>query len=200
MSSTALVLIDPYNDFVSRGGKAWPMTRTTGAGPQFVARLARALDAARAAGHEVAYAPHHRWRPGSFANRKHLAPTHLLIRYTRSFKRGGWGGRFPEVLEPRDGEIVASEHETSCGFVGTDLDPELRQREVERIVLAGALSNTCVASTARTGRDLGYEVDVISDCVIAQSPADHRAALLDYPHLGGVLTLAEFEREAAPGA
>jgi nicotinamidase-related amidase len=58
------------------------------------------------------------------------------------FSAGGRGGRFHPELAPAAGDTVASEHETSRGFTGTDLDDRLRERGIEDVVLAGALSNT----------------------------------------------------------
>jgi nicotinamidase-related amidase len=43
-----------------------------------------------------------------------------------------------------------------CGssFNNTDLDYQLRQREITEIVIAGLVANTCVEATARYAYDL----------------------------------------------
>jgi nicotinamidase-related amidase len=191
-STTAVVLVDPYNDFFSRAGRAWPMTRDVALANHVVPNIRTLLSTARSAGVHVAYAPHYRHRRGGLAHRKHPAPSHLLVSKLGMFSARGRGGRFHPQLVPAPGDTVASEHETSCGFTGTDLDDRLRERGIEDVVLAGALSNTCVEATGRTARDLGYRVTFLADAVTAQTWRDHRAALANYPLLGRSLTVSEF--------
>ena len=191
-STTAVVLVDPYNDFFSRAGRAWPMTRDVALANQVVPNIRRLLSAARSAGVHVAYAPHYRHRRGGLAHRKHPAPSHLLVSKLGMFSARGRGGRFHPQLAPAPGDTVASEHETSCGFTGTDLDGRLRERGIKDVVLAGALSNTCVEATGRTARDLGYRVTFLVDAVTAQTWRDHRAEIANYPLLGRALTVSEF--------
>jgi len=191
-AKTAVVVVDPYNDFFSRTGRAWPMTRDVALANRVVPNLQALLSAARKAGVHVAYAPHYRHRRGGLSHRRHPAPSHLLVSTLRMFNARGRGGRFHAQLAPAPGDTVASEHETSCGFTGTDLDGHLRKRGIEDVVLCGALSNTCVEATGRTASDLGYRVTFLSDGVTAQTWRDHRAALVNYPLLGRTLTVAEF--------
>ncbi len=47
---TALLVIDPVNDFLSEGGAAWEMTKSTVEKNDVVTTLRRAIDAARAVG------------------------------------------------------------------------------------------------------------------------------------------------------
>lgn len=191
-SSTAVVLVDPYNDFFSRAGRAWPMTRDVALANRVVPNIQTLLSACRSAGVHVAYAPHYRHRRGGLSHRHHPAPSHLLVSTLAMFSASGRGGRFHPRLAPTLEDTVASEHETSCGFTGTDLDDRLRERGVEDVVLSGALSNTCVEATGRTASDLGYRVTFLSDAVTAQTWRDHRAALANYRLLGRSLTVSEF--------
>jgi nicotinamidase-related amidase len=197
-SRTAVVLVDPYNDFFARTGRAWPMTRDVALGNRVVPNIQALLSACRGTGVHVAYAPHYRHRRDGLAHRKHPAPSHVLVSTLRMFRAGGRGGRFHPLLAPAPGDAVAGEHETSCGFTGTDLDRRLRERGVEDVVLAGALSNTCVEATGRTARDLGYRVTFLNDAVTAQTWRDHRAALANYPLLGRSLTVSEFVAAIEP--
>jgi nicotinamidase-related amidase len=187
-----VVLVDPYNDFFSRTGRAWPMTRDVALANRVVPNIQTLLSACRSAGVHVAYAPHYRHRRGGLSHRKHRAPSHLLVSTLRMFSARGRGGRFHPQLAPAPADIVAGEHETSCGFTGTDLDQRLRERGIEDVVLAGALSNTCVEATGRTACDLGYRVTFLNDAMTAQTWRDHRAALVNYPLLGRSLTVSEF--------
>ena len=168
------------------------MTRDVALANQVVPNIRTLLSASRSAGVHVAYAPHYRHRRGGLSHRKHPAPSHLLVSALGMFSARGRGGRFRPQLAPAPGDTVASEHETSFGFTGTDFDDRLRGRGIEDMVLAGALSNTCVEATGRSALDLGFRVTFLSDAVTAQTWRDHRAALANYPLLGRSLTVSEF--------
>jgi len=61
---TALLVVDPYNDFISEGGKIWPRIKAVAEANGCVAHMLRILNAARGAKLRVFYAMHHRYRPG----------------------------------------------------------------------------------------------------------------------------------------
>ena len=174
---TALLVVDPYNDFVSRRGKGWPLIREVAGEVGLVANLRAAIGAARARDVPVIYAPHRRYRRKDGARPRYATPNQDLARLTRFFDDGGFGRRFHRDLEPAPGEFVASEHRVSSGFGGTDLDDHLRRIEVDHLVVCGLLTNTCIESTVRQGVDLGYHVAVLTDAVAAWTRADHSAAI-----------------------
>ena len=62
---TALLVIDPYNDFISEGGKLWDRLKTVAEANDCIRHMLQVLDAARKAGIRVFYALHHRYRPGN---------------------------------------------------------------------------------------------------------------------------------------
>ena len=198
---TVLLMIDPYNDFVSRFGKAWPAVRAVARRTGLVSNLRRGLALARSHGLTVAYAPHHRYRRGSFSDRRFPHPSQILQKTFRSFAQGSFGGTFHRDLRPVKGDIVASEHACSSGFSGTDLHARLQEKGATHLILMGLLSNTCVESTARSAIDLGYHVTLVPDCVAAWSPADHAAAVdQTYPLIGhAVLTLDALRAELEAG-
>ncbi len=176
MDRLGVVIIDPYNDFLSFPGKSWLLTRRT---PDFRERLEnmrRVVRGCREAGVPLVYVPHARHRGDTYAEREHVNPSILQADVFRAFRDGGWGGRFRAELRPRQGDVVAGEHETSSGFVGTDLEELLRRHGVERVLACGCLSNTCVESTVRSGVDLGFEMGVLVDAIVAMSRRDHEAA------------------------
>ena len=57
---TALLVIDPYNDFISEGGKLWDRIRAVAEANDCVAHMLQVLNAARKVGLRVFYALHHR--------------------------------------------------------------------------------------------------------------------------------------------
>jgi ureidoacrylate peracid hydrolase len=65
---TALLVIDPYNDFISDGGKFWDRMRHVAEANNCVPNMPQVLNAARRAELRVFYALHHRYRPGDYEN------------------------------------------------------------------------------------------------------------------------------------
>jgi ureidoacrylate peracid hydrolase len=71
---TALLVIDPYNDFISEGGKVWDRVRDVAEANNCVPNMLQVLNAARKAELCVLYALHHRYRPGNYETWKYVAP------------------------------------------------------------------------------------------------------------------------------
>ncbi len=61
---TALLLVDPYKDFLSEGGKLWPYVRDVAQSVGLHDNLRAILGAVRKAGIRVFIVPHHRAEPG----------------------------------------------------------------------------------------------------------------------------------------
>ena len=51
----------------------------------------------------------------------------------------------------------------NSSFADTDLELKLKQLGVKRLVLAGALTNWCLRSTAYSAMDRGYDLVIVSD-------------------------------------
>src|SRR5215470_1080765 len=66
---TALLVVDPYNDFISEGGKIWDRIKGVAEANNCVPNMLQVLNAAREAGLRVFYALHHRYRPGDYETR-----------------------------------------------------------------------------------------------------------------------------------
>src|SRR5262249_47852824 len=60
-SISALLVVDPYNDFISEGGKIWPRIKAVAEANDCVSNMLKVLNAARAAKLRVFYAMHHRY-------------------------------------------------------------------------------------------------------------------------------------------
>src|SRR5215468_5382785 len=73
-SISALLVVDPYNDFISEGGKIWPRIKAVAEANGCVPHMLQVLNAARSAKLRVFYAMHHRYRPGDYETWKYIAP------------------------------------------------------------------------------------------------------------------------------
>jgi ureidoacrylate peracid hydrolase len=174
---TALVVIDPYNDFISEGGKVWGRLRAVAEANACVPHMLQVLKAAREAKLRVFYALHHRYRPGDYETWKYIAPVQKLAWKNKSFEYGSWGGELHPGFVPEPGEIVATEHWCSSGFANTDLDLQLRKHGVEQLVIMGLLAHTCVEATVRHAAELGYGITVVRDATADYSDREMHAAL-----------------------
>src|SRR5262249_36506880 len=91
---TALLVIDPYNDFISEGGKVWDRLRGVAEANGCAPNMLQVLNAARKAKLRVFYALHHRYRPGGYETWKYIAPIQKAAWPRKTFEHG-----------TRDGEI-----------------------------------------------------------------------------------------------
>ncbi|MGJ6124884.1 isochorismatase family cysteine hydrolase [Mycolicibacterium sp. Y3] len=160
---TALLVVDPYNDWLALEGKLWPRISEIAQQIDLLKNLSALIGAARSVGAPVVYVPHRRWEPGDYEDWVYPNPTQNLMRAVQAFTRGSWGGQWHPDLAPCDGEVVAKEHWAQNGFANTDLDFQLRQRSIGRVLVTGLLANTCVEATARAAMELGYHVTLITD-------------------------------------
>jgi nicotinamidase-related amidase len=81
-----------------------------------------------------------------------------------------------EELQPERDDVVFQKHRPD-GFIGTDFDLRLRSKGIRSIVVGGVATEGGVEGTARTGRNLGYDVVIVRDCVGSRSKELHELAL-----------------------
>jgi len=174
---TALLVIDPYNDFISEGGKVWDRLKGVAEANNCVPNMLQVLNAARKAELRVFYALHHRYRPGDYETWKYIAPTQKAAWLGKTFENGTWGGEIRREFEPQPGDIVALEHWCSSGFANTDLDLQLKKHGIHQLILIGLIAHTCVEATVRYGVELGYEVTMVKDATASYSHEEMHAAL-----------------------
>ena len=174
---TALVVIDPYNDFISEGGKIWNRIKSVAEGNNCIPNMLQVVSVARNAGVRVFYALHHRYRPGDYETWKYIAPIQTAALRSKVFEDGMWGGEIRNGFEPQPGDIVAQEHWCSSGFANTDLDLQLKKHGVHQLIVIGLIAHTCVEATVRYGAELGYDVTVIKDAIADYSNVEMHAAL-----------------------
>ena len=175
-ASTALLIVDPYNDFLAEGGKIWPRVEAVAAEVGLIANLKAVAAAARRSAIQIVFVPHRRWQPGDFEDWEYPNPTQRAIMHRHSFAKGQWGGDWYPDLAPRPGDLIVQEHWAQSGFANTDLDQQLRQRSISHVIAIGLLANTCIESTARYAMEIGYHVTLVRDATAAFSKEMMHAA------------------------
>lgn len=173
---TALLIVDPYNDFMSEGGSLYDITKPTADSVGFYDNMRKLIPAVRATGMQVVIVPHHRSRPEDFQKWQHVNPIQVQTKKNMNFAAGSWGGEWHPEFGPKPGDIIAHEHWAQNGFANTDLNALLNQHAIEKIIIVGFIANSCVEATARFGMELGYHVTLIKDATAAFNPEGMVAA------------------------
>ena len=200
-SITGLLVVDPYNDFISEGGKIWPRIQAVAEANNCVPHMEQILKAARAAKLRVFFAMHHRLRDGDYENWRYIAPIQKMAWKRKSFEFGTWGGEFRAEFVPAAGETVAQEHWCSSGFANTDLDSHLKRQGIHRLIVIGLVAHTCIEATVRFAAELGYDVTVVKDAVADYSDEMMHAALdINMPNYASAIVTTKEVLEAISSA
>ncbi|HKK85719.1 MAG TPA: cysteine hydrolase family protein [Roseovarius sp.] len=137
---TALLLIDVQkgvHDLAHWGGPGGRMNN-----PECENHLRSLLTKFRQAGLPIAFTRHDSLEPDS--------PLKFSLH----------GGAQLAGLETEPGDIIV-EKSVNSGFIGTDLDLQLRRAGISRLVIAGYFTNFCVETTTRMAGNMGF------DCYLA---------------------------------
>ncbi|MFY0309757.1 isochorismatase family protein [Leisingera sp. D0M16] len=153
--TTALLIVDMQQEManVTASGRQ----RANPDAEEKVAELAAGF---RAAGLPVVHVMHDDPRPES------------------KFRRDLPSGQPMACAVPAEGEAVFWKTGSS-GFTGTGLEAYLREAGITRLVIAGGVAAFCVNSTARSAANLGFEVQVAEDALIAFSMPARKGGELD---------------------
>lgn len=201
-NTTAVLLTDPYNDFMTPGGKLYDAIKEVADANNTFENLKTVLNLARTEGMKVFILPHHRAHPDDYKGWDHINPSQETAHRLQAFAEGSWGGEFNTEYGPKDGDIMVREHWSFSGFANTDLDELLKQHGIENLICVGMIANACVESTARYGMELGYHVTLVRDATSAFSAEamhiSHDANAPMFAH--AVLTTAEVVERMKPGA
>ncbi len=191
---TALLVIDPVNDFLSEGGAAWDMTETTVKLHDVVSHLKDAIEGAREHGVPVLFAPM-AYTEEDYANEElqRRSGINRLMFERKMFLAGSWGADFHPELRPHPEETVLMPHK-GIDVWQTDLPEHLQRLGTTHLVIAGMTANLCCESTGRHAMEEGYDVTFLSNAIGADNVAAYEAAIhLSYPLIANaVLEVEEF--------
>lgn len=201
---TALLVIDPVNDFLSEGGAAWDLTKSTVAKNDVVQSLRRVIEATRAHGVPVIYAPMAYTAEDYEEHQLHRrSGIHRIMFERKMFLAGSWGAEVHAELTPQAGDTILEPHKGTDVFE-TDLPGHLDRFGTTHLVICGMTANLCCESTGRTAVERGYDVTYLSDAIGAESlPAYEASIHINYPLLGNAVMevgefLAALERAVGP--
>jgi ureidoacrylate peracid hydrolase len=191
---TALLVIDPANDWFSEGGAAWDLAKTTVKMHDVLGNLRRAIDGARERGVPVLFGPMAFTEEDYSEHELHRRSGINRIMFERKmFLAGSWGADFHPDLRPGAGDIVLLPHKGIDVFE-TDLPDHLQRMGITHLVIAGMSASLCCESTGRHAMEEGYDVTFLSDAIGSESVPSYEAAVhLSYPMIGNaVMKVADF--------
>lgn len=192
--ATALLVIDPVNDFLSEGGAAWDMTKSTVEKNDVVGMLKRVIDGARQRDVPVLFGPmaytEEDYASEGLQRRSGIA---RIMFERKMFLAGSWGADFHPELQPADGDIILLPHKGSDVFE-TDLPDHLQRLGTTHLVICGMAANLCCEGTGRHATEHGYDVTFLSNAIGAENlPAYEASIHINYPLIGNaVLEVDEF--------
>ena len=172
---TALIVVDVQNDFAHPDGSLF----VTG-GDAVVGAINDEIERTAAGGGEVVLTQD--WHPEStphFVDDGGTWPVHCVA--------GTWGAELVDGLDPddratavirkgtngEDGYSAFSMREPGGDVdIPTGLADLLRERDVSKVVVVGLATDVCVAATARSAAEAGFDTTVLLDATRPVDPSD----------------------------
>ncbi|EJL31619.1 cysteine hydrolase family protein [Novosphingobium sp. AP12] len=173
--TTALVLIEYQNDFVSPGGAQHEAVKGVMESTNMLANSLALVEAARAKGVTVMLVPI-AFSAGYPEIAEQTYGILAGVKASGAFQAGTWGAEIIEDLTPQTGDIVVEGKRGLDCFASTNLDFILRQRGITDVAIAGFLTNCCVESTMRSAYERAFRVVTLTDCCATLSEEEQRVA------------------------
>lgn len=176
---TALIVVDPQNDFCATEGAVirlmgWDASRIQTA----VEPLNRLIEQARRKGLLIVWTQSFvdptRAKP-SFVARTVItdAKARGIVLVKEGLDGADW---YSGVTKPAPDEHVITKYHYDA-FEDTDLDLLLRSRGIKTILLTGFIANVCVETTGRHGYIKGYYPVLVTDCTEAATQQEYDATV-----------------------
>ena len=118
------------------------------------------------------------------------APADAPMQFNTSALPPNWAELAPEI-GPQPGDLIITKRQWGA-FYGTELDLQLRRREVRTIVLGGIATNFGVESTARDAYERGYAQIFVEDAMASMTVEAHEFVVKNiFPRIGQVRSTDE---------
>lgn len=168
----ALIVVDVQNEYVDGGLRIQhPPVNDS------LARIGRAMDAARARGVPVIVV-------------QQMAPADAPL-----FAEGSHGGALHETVAARPREHLVPKHLPSA-FAGTDLLAWLRENAIDTVAVTGYMTHNCDDTTIKHAFDAGLQVEFLVDAA-GSVPYANRAGAASAEEIHRVFAVVQQSRFAA---
>jgi nicotinamidase-related amidase len=110
--TTALLLIDPYNDFLHPKGKVNEALAESIHHTQTIPHLLSLVKTVRKPQIPIFYCQHQQFHPGQYKDWQFMTASQQRLDARKVFEEGSWGAEIFEGLEPdpKNGEVVVAKH------------------------------------------------------------------------------------------
>jgi len=139
MARTALIIIDMQNGMFTE-----ELHTQMHEGIALLENTSHLINAARKSGLAIIYIQHCAY------------PGQALIKGTEAWE-------IHQNIAPVEGDIIIEKIESSA-FRGTELADILQEKNIDNLITCGMQSEHCVANTSLSALELGFTVNVASDC------------------------------------
>ncbi|MEP2530326.1 isochorismatase family protein [Shimia sp.] len=187
-ATTALLVVDPQNDFMSSGGKGWGLVGENVMRLGSNDHIETLIRTAKDGDIPVFVSPH-----GYFEHDAHWhdrGPVQALMHEAGLLKINGpaeyegfegSGADFYAPLKAMilDGDTVITTPHKVYGPDSNDLALQLRKRGIQTVIMGGFVANLCVDSHMRELVEQGFNVVVVKDVVGAPGEDAYDAAILN---------------------
>ena len=191
LACTALIVIDMQRDFLEPGGFGETLGNDVSLLAAAIGPCRAALDAARRSAMLVIHT-----REGHRPDLSDAPPAKVLRGAPskrigdpgpmgRILVRGEPGHDIVAELAPLPGEPVIDKPGKGA-FYATELEPMLRHRGIEALLIAGVTTEVCVHTTLREANDRGFRCAVLADACASYFPEFHAMALRMVSAQGGI--------------
>jgi len=196
--TTALIVVDMQNAYVSHGGYLDLAGFDLEGIDAVITNVTQLVDVCRAGGLQVVYLQNG-WDPdyteaggqGSVNQAKSNALRLMRERPELAgqlLAKGGWDYELVDAVQVQEGDLVVPKPRYS-GFVNSALDSVLRSRGINTLLVCGVATNVCVETTIRDAFGLEYHPVMIEDCCFQAGPRElHDATILNIQRFFGWTT------------
>jgi nicotinamidase-related amidase len=189
IKSTALLITDPQNDFLSETGAAYGLVKDNLKVINTIENIGSLFKAAKNSNIAVFVSPHHyfphdkKWKHrGALQQTMHEINMFQISDPLNHPDFEGSGADFLAIYKKYiyDGKTTITSPHKIYGPESNDLVLQLRKQGIQTVLVGGMAANLCTDSHMRELIEQGFEVIMIKDAVGAPGDAAYQAALTNY--------------------
>ena len=203
-SDTALVIVDPQNDFLNENGVVWGLVGGSVTENNTVQHIDQLFSAAKSKGYDVFISPHYYyptdqgWQFGGTVEKM----MHEVGMFNRAdnlsldgFENSGadWLDSYKKYIN--DGKTVVVSPHKVYGPESNDLVLQLRKRLKSKVLLAGMSANLCVEAHMRELLEQGFDVTMVKDATAAAIHPDlgngYESAMTNFGFMANAVVTTE---------
>ena len=167
---TALIVVDTQNDLLGEDAPGSDLVVGGVDRAERLAKLGHLVTELRAVGVRLVFANH---APLTEGADRPLTGDQRIVAQRNLFAVGTEGAELVPPLVAQQHDLIVTPHSGLSAFTDTDLADQLDAAGIERVIVAGALTETTLDATARSAVERGMQVTVAADASIGSNAEAH---------------------------